>query len=263
MSADRAGKYGSYYGQLTVVDTDDMSVIASVSKTTTGYISGEVKSTPVVSQQGDATYVYFTGNNKPGALYRYKVGDTAAEEIYTPASANQNYGMCTPAVGADGTLYYINDSGNLFAIDGKEAPAVKTFIVRFDTGEGSAVADQAVDEGGKAVKPADPEREGYVFDGWFADADGTQSFDFDSAISSDVTVYAKWSKKEVPATISVTGSVTGVDAENKSQVWAGKTTLELPEGATGHQVLLKLCLSDRSLCTTPRRRPSTAGRLNS
>ena len=232
VSADRAGKYGSYYGQLTVIDTDDMSVIASVFKTTNGYISGEVKSTPVVSQQGDATYVYFTGNNNPGALYRYKVGDAAAEEIYTPASANQNYGMCTPAVGADGTLYYINDSGNLFAIAGKEAPAVKTFIVRFDTGEGSAVADQAVDEGGKAVKPADPEREGYVFDGWFADADGTQSFDFDSPISSDVTVYAKWSKKEVPVAISVTGSVTGVDAENKSQVWADKTTLELPEGAT-------------------------------
>ena len=232
VSADRAGKYGSYYGQLTVIDTDDMSVIASVSKTTTGYISGEVKSTPVVSQQGDATYVYFTGNNKPGALYRYKVGDAAAEEIYTPASANRDYGMCTPAVGADGTLYYINDSGSLFAIAGKEAPAVKTFTVRFDTGGGSAVADQAVDEGGKAVKPADPEREGYTFDGWFADADGTQPFDFDSAISSDVTVYAKWSKKEVPATISVTGSVAGVDAENKSQVWADKTTLELPEGAT-------------------------------
>ena len=232
VSADRAGKYGSYYGQLTVIDTDDMSVIASVSKTTTGYISGEVKSTPVVSQQGDATYVYFTGNNKPGALYRYKVGDAAAEEIYTPASASRDYGMCTPAVGADGTLYYINDSGSLFAIAGKEAPAVKTFTVRFDTGEGSAVADQAVDEGGKAVKPADPEREGYTFDGWFADAGGTQPFDFDSAISSDVTVYAKWSKKEVPATISVTGSVAGVDAENKSQVWADKTTLELPEGAT-------------------------------
>ena len=232
VSADRAGKYGAYYGQLTVVDADSMSVVASVSKTATGYISGEVKSTPVVSQQGDATYVYFTGNNNPGALYRYKVGDTAAEEIYTPASANQNYGMCTPAVGADGTLYYINDSGNLFAVGGKEAPAVKTFTVRFDTGEGSAVADQTVDEGGRAAKPADPEREGYTFDGWYADADGTQPFDFDSAIASDVTVYAKWSKKEVPVTISVTGSVTGVDAENKTQVWADKTALELPEGAT-------------------------------
>ena len=232
VSTDRAGKYGAYYGQLTVVDADSMSVVASVSKTATGYISGEVKSTPVVSQQGDATYVYFTGNNNPGALYRYKVGDTVAEEIYTPASANQNYGMCTPAVGADGTLYYINDSGNLFAVGGKEAPAVKTFTVRFDTGEGSVVADQAVDEGNKAVRPADPEREGYTFDGWFADADGTQPFDFDSAITSDVTVYAKWIKKDVPATISVTGSVTGVDSENKTQVWAGKTALELPEGAT-------------------------------
>ena len=232
VSTDRAGKYGAYYGQLTVVDADSMSVVASISKTATGYISGEVKSTPVVSQQGDATYVYFTGNNNPGALYRYKVGDTAAEEIYTPASANQNYGMCTPAVGADGTLYYINDSGNLFAVGGKEAPAVKTFTVRFDTGEGSAVADQTIDEGGKAAKPADPEREGYTFDGWYADADGMQPFDFDSAITSDVTVYAKWNKKDVPVTISVTGSVTGVDAENKTQVWADKTALELPEGAT-------------------------------
>ena len=232
VSTDRAGKYGAYYGQLTVVDADSMSVVASVSKTATGYISGEVKSTPVVSQQGDATYVYFTGNNNPGALYRYKVGDTAAEEIYTPASANQNYGMCTPAVGADGTLYYINDSGNLFAVGGKEAPVIKTFTVRFDTGEGSAVADQTIDEGGKAAKPADPEREGYTFDGWYADADGMQPFDFDSAITSDVTVYAKWNKKDVPVTISVTGSVTGVDAENKTQVWADKTALELPEGAT-------------------------------
>lgn len=232
VSGDRAGKYGAYYGQLTVVDADSMSVVASVSKTATGYISGEVKSTPVVSQQGDATYVYFTGNNNPGALYRYKVGDTAAEEIYTPASANQNYGMCTPAVGADGTLYYINDSGNLFAVGGKEAPVIKTFTVRFDTGEGSVVADQTIDEGGKAAKPADPEREGYTFDGWYADADGMQPFDFDSAITSDVTVYAKWTKKDVPATISVTGSVTGVDSENKTQVWADKTALELPEGAT-------------------------------
>lgn len=232
VSTDRAGKYGAYYGQLTVIDADSMSVVASVSKTATGYISGEVKSTPVVSQQGDATYVYFTGNNNPGALYRYKVGDTAAEEIYTPASANQNYGMCTPAVGADGTLYYINDSGNLFAVGGKEAPVIKTFTVRFDTGEGSAVADQTIDEGGKAAKPADPEREGYTFDGWYADADGMQPFDFDSAITSDVTVYARWNKKDVPVTISVTGSVTGVDAENKTQVWADKTALELPEGAT-------------------------------
>ena len=40
------------------------------------------------------------------------------------------------------------------------------------------------------TKPEDPVKEGYVFLGW-VDADGNE-FDFNAAITSDVTVVANW-----------------------------------------------------------------------
>ena len=48
-------------------------------------------------------------------------------------------------------------------------------------------------EGGKVAKPsADPERYGYVFAGWY-DTSGAE-FDFDGAITADITVVAHWTK---------------------------------------------------------------------
>ncbi|MBE6649091.1 MAG: hypothetical protein E7614_06180 [Ruminococcaceae bacterium] len=38
------------------------------------------------------------------------------------------------------------------------------------------------------------EKEGFVFEGWYLDAELTSKFDFDSAITSDVTVYGKWTE---------------------------------------------------------------------
>ena len=40
-----------------------------------------------------------------------------------------------------------------------------THTVTFDSNGGSAVDAQTVDDGGKAVKPADPTRDGYTFAG--------------------------------------------------------------------------------------------------
>ncbi len=44
------------------------------------------------------------------------------------------------------------------------------------------------------TKPVDPAREGYVFDGWFADAEGAESFNFNSRYSENTAVYAAWRK---------------------------------------------------------------------
>ena len=44
--------------------------------------------------------------------------------MYLPDAADQNYSMSSVFAGADGTLYYINDSGTLFAlVPGGELPA--------------------------------------------------------------------------------------------------------------------------------------------
>jgi len=78
-------------------------------------------------------------------------------------------------------------------IETREVPALVGFTVTFETNGGTAVEAQTVESGKTAVKPADPDKGGYTFAGWYADAALTQAFDFSTAITEDITVYAEWS----------------------------------------------------------------------
>ena len=73
-------------------------------------------------------YIYSTYNAKSGGItvFEDSHGQTSAvkTELYTPESEMQQYCISTISVGADGTLYYKNDSGNIFAVGEKE-PEVK------------------------------------------------------------------------------------------------------------------------------------------
>jgi len=72
------------------------------------------------------------------------------------------------------------------------AEATKTYTVTFDTNGGSTVADQQIEHGKKASKPADPVKSAYTFDGWYADSYCKVPFDFDTEITADWTIYAAW-----------------------------------------------------------------------
>ena len=69
-----------------------------------------------------------------------------------------------------------------------------TYTVTFNTNGGSAIDSQTVESGQKATKPADPTKEGYTFEGWYVDANYSAEFNFDTAITEDTTIYAKWSE---------------------------------------------------------------------
>ena len=43
-----------------------------------------------------------------------------------------------------------------------------------------------------ATKPADPKSNGYIFTGWYTDKECTTPFDFNTAITKDITLYAGW-----------------------------------------------------------------------
>ena len=106
-------------GVLAVIDAKTLQVEHSITSADGTALEGSnVMSAPVVSTQGGATYVYFTANSLPGGVYRYRVGDATASRIYTPSEDKQNYCMGSITVGPDGSLYYVNDSGALFAIAG-------------------------------------------------------------------------------------------------------------------------------------------------
>ncbi len=43
-----------------------------------------------------------------------------------------------------------------------------------------------------------PEKEGYIFSGWYMDKDCTKKFDFDMKISENITIYAQWVEEAPP-----------------------------------------------------------------
>lgn len=67
------------------------------------------------------------------------------------------------------------------------------FVVTFDSDGGTPVESQTIEKGEKVSVPTNPEKEGFVFDGWYIDLDG-EKFDFDTKIDKDIKLTAKWVK---------------------------------------------------------------------
>lgn len=126
---------------------------------------------------------------------------------YTTAECTTEFRFDTP-ITEDTTLY---------------AKWVKKPIVSFNTnGHGAAPASQTVELNGKAVKPADPTAEGYVFRGWYTTAACTTEFDFNTPIAADTTLYAKWTQL-FTLTFETNGGtkIDSVEAPDGSLVYLG------------------------------------------
>ena len=98
---------------------------------------------------------------------------------------------------------YDNDADTICNICGYEravVPSVNTYTISFVTNGGSPVAQIEAEAGDEITVPADPERTGFVFLGWFADKDksvfeGATPYVFDKMPENNVTLYAKWALK--------------------------------------------------------------------
>ncbi len=107
------------------------------------------------------------------------------------------------------------------AVDGYTSPTWQGYRsqavaqVEFDTAGGSpAPGRQPVNVGSMVIKPADPVRDGFEFDGWFTQASGGVEWGFSqnltvaslsSSGASDLTLVARWSA----TTLAETGMNTG------------------------------------------------------
>lgn len=69
----------------------------------------------------------------------------------------------------------------------------KTYYnVNFNSNGGSKVATQSVRKNQTAEEPTAPTRDGYTFAGWFTDTKLTNEFKFDTKITKNTNLYAKW-----------------------------------------------------------------------
>lgn len=96
-------------GVLAVIDIETMEVVAAYEA------PAAIQSSPLVVVNDDGSvYVYVTVNDEHGALY--VLADGALTAAFLPEGDAANYAMSSAIMGEDGTIYYTNDSGYLFAL---------------------------------------------------------------------------------------------------------------------------------------------------
>ncbi|MDE5565958.1 MAG: InlB B-repeat-containing protein, partial [Anaeroplasmataceae bacterium] len=73
------------------------------------------------------------------------------------------------------------------------------YIVSFDSLGGSSIENQEIIEGNLIIEPANPMRDGYIFNGWYTDSstslDKKWHFDKD-LVWKHLTLYAGWNTKD-------------------------------------------------------------------
>lgn len=74
---------------------------------------------------------------------------------------------------------------------------IKKYTVTFYTNGGSNIAPVDVESGAKVSKPKDPTKDEYIFVSWCVDETLTTDFDFNSPITNNTKLYAKWKKEPV------------------------------------------------------------------
>ncbi|WP_339307120.1 S-layer homology domain-containing protein [Paenibacillus sp. FSL R5-0519] len=64
--------------------------------------------------------------------------------------------------------------------------------ISFESNGGTEIDNQKVDYNSSAVNPDAPEKAGYTFSGWYQDSQLLQPFDFNTNLTQNITLYAKW-----------------------------------------------------------------------
>ena len=145
-------------------------------------------------------------------LLRYDLnGGTGAEGVYSdhyyfkPEGGNTATVAADPSRAgyvfagwqdADGKWYAAGDTVTVDRDITLTAQWNKLVTVSFDLcGHGGAnISSQTFVSGNKASEPTAPKEDGWVFGGWYTEKGCKYRFSFDSAVTSDITLYAKWDR---------------------------------------------------------------------
>ena len=128
---------------------------------------------------------------------------------------------CQPIVAGDNVVWYTTGGSDNWWSSSEEAPtfytintsngqsaahdATQSHVVTFDSNGGSSVQSQNVRVGATATQPATPTRTGYTFQGWYTAKNGGTRYDFDKAVTGDITLYAHWTVNSYTLTFDGNG----------------------------------------------------------
>ena len=137
-----------------------------------------------------------SGNNG-GAVNIYENGSFTMTGG-TIKDCKVDFGGCGNAVYGKSNKAIVAISGGTIENCGVYPWSFDEFTVTFDSDGGSAVAQQKV-LNAPAVKPADPEKSGYDFVGWYL---GNTQYAFDTNVASNITLKAHWTPTSASTAIT-------------------------------------------------------------
>ncbi len=147
--------------------------------------------------------ISYNGENQTTVLYVKDIDYCANNELF----------VANKYINIKGVVYFKNSTKQVLPIF-VEQPT--QYSVTFNSNGGSSVATQYVIANTKANEPAEPTKEAninnaYEFGGWYTDNNTfNNSFDFDSNINNNVTLYAKWNTVALPSYVIFSGLSTKV-----------------------------------------------------
>lgn len=235
---------GRYAGGIYEIDASSMRVVSKAEVLKSGAaLPGEVKSSPLVRTGEDGTYVYFTCNARPGGVYLFRAGDSGATLLYQPEAGQRQFGITSVVAGADGSLYYGNDSGALFKlVPGSQPEQPDPKGAQSDPKDGQS---QGVGQSKGAGTPGG---------GRSAGGKGTPTPGVGSRQSSNASAPgSQATKSSAPGTGSTSASNTGEGSPSDhadAEAEVGQAAMRRPPawpvvGMVGGAVVLLLCLAWR------------------
>ncbi len=103
---------------------------------------------------------------------------------------------------------YINAENIEVTFEGEsyENPSVpiRKNTVTFVYNNGTENSSKIVENGQSVAQPLHPKKENYIFAGWYRDKDFTQSYDFDTPVTTNLTLYAKFDLDIIKLTNTLT-----------------------------------------------------------
>ena len=173
-------------------------------KNTTGvYAKGIVSkfpNNPFDSNNGNISYFISADGSTSGFQLEAYKGKNIGGADFT----NANQVKVGAAVTVFGNLIKFNSTYE-FAEGNKLVSYTVPFTISFNTNGGSSVASQIVLDGQKAQRPVDPTKAAtldytYTFADWYDNSElSGEAYDFDTPVTADLVLFAKWNETPAPA----------------------------------------------------------------
>lgn len=223
---------GSYAATVTYLE-DGVTLTCEVDYTVTEADNTAVAVTGVTLDKtsatlklGETTSVTLTATVAPADADDKSVSWTSSNTSVATVSG----GVVTAvSAGSAEIIVTTADGGYTATCNVTVEAATAEYIVTFNAnGHGTAPAAQTIADGGVATEPAAPTADGYTFGGWYREAACANAFSFGTAITSDMTLYAKWTADEYTITYILDGGVNASDNPENYTVETETITLNAP-----------------------------------